>query len=82
MKHTHMIGEVKIEFCKSTKNFGVIFDENLTFQEPDSAQVQKVYGVVNRIRHTKRFIPNYIKRVIATALIDPILSYGDVVTYG
>lgn len=44
--------------------------------------MQKVYGVLNRIRHTKRFIPNYVKRDIATALIDPIISCGDVVTYG
>ena len=41
-----------------------------------------MYGVLNRIRHTKRFIPNYVKRDIATALIDPILSYGDVISYG
>ena len=77
-----VIGGVKLEFCKSIKNLGVIFDENLSYQEHDKAKLQKVYGVLNRIRHTKRFIPNYVKRDIATALIDPILSYGDVITYG
>ena len=41
-----------------------------------------MYGVLNRIRHTKQFIPNYIKRAIATALSDPIMDYGNVVTYG
>lgn len=76
------IGGEKLEFCKSIKNLGVIFDENLNFQEHERNKLQKVYGVLNRIRHTKHFIPNYIKRDIATALIDPILDYGDVVTYG
>jgi hypothetical protein len=77
-----IIGGEKLEFCKSIKNLGVIFDENLNFQEHDKAKLQKVYGVLNRIRHTKRFIPNYVKRDIATALIDPIMSYGDVISYG
>jgi len=77
-----VVGGEKLDFCKSIKNLGVIFDQNLNFQEHDKAKLQKVYGVLNRIRHTKRFIPNYVKRDIATALIDPILSYGDVITYG
>jgi hypothetical protein len=76
------IGDKKLEFCKSIKNLGVIFDENLTFQEHDKCKLQKVYGVLNRIRHTKQFIPNYIKRDMAAALIDPIMNYGDIVTYG
>lgn len=76
------IGDEKLEFCKSIKNLGVIFDENLTFLEHDKCKLQKVYGVLNRIRHTKHFIPNYVKRDMAVALIDPIMDYGNVVTYG
>lgn len=77
-----MICDEKLEFCKSIKNLGVIFDENLTFLEHDKCKLQKVYGVLNRIRHTKHFIPNYVKRDMAVALIDPIMDYGNVVTYG
>jgi len=76
------IGDEKLEFCKSIRNLGVIFDENFTFIEHDKCKLQKVYGVLNRIRHTKHFIPNYIKRDMAVALIDPIMDYGNVVTYG
>lgn len=76
------IGGEKLEYCKSIRNLGVIFDENMNFEEHGSAKMQKVYGVLNRLRHTKHFIPNYIKRDIATALIDPIMDYGNIVTYG
>lgn len=41
-----------------------------------------MYGVLNRIRHTARIIPNYVKRDVATALIDPILDYGNIISYG
>lgn len=77
-----VIGGEKLEFCKSIKNLGVIFDENFNFEEHDKVKLQKVYGVLNRLRHTKHFIPNYIKRDMATALVDPIMDYGNVVTYG
>ena len=30
------IGDEKLEFCKSMKNLGIIFDENFTFQEHDT----------------------------------------------
>jgi hypothetical protein len=76
------IGGVKLDFCKFVRNLGVTFDENLNFEEHEKTKLQKVYGVLNRLRHTKHFIPNYIKRDIATALIDPIMDYGDVITYG
>lgn len=76
------IGGEKLEFCKSIRNLGVIFDENLNFEEHERVKLQKVYGVLNRLRHTKHFIPNYIKRDIAGALLDPIMDYGDIITYG
>ena len=41
-----------------------------------------MYGVLNRIKHSKDIIPNYVKRDIATALVDPILDYGNIITYG
>ena len=41
------IGDEKIEFCKSIKNLGFIFDENFTFQGHDKCKLQKVYGVHN-----------------------------------
>lgn len=77
----HIAGD-DLEYCKQIKNLGVIFDENLGFVENDNMKIQKVYGVLNRINHTKHIIPNYVKRDIATALIDPLLDYGSIVTYG
>lgn len=38
--------------------------------------------MLSRIRHTRHIMPNYVKRDVSTALIDPILSYDDVITYG
>lgn len=64
------ISDGKLGYCKSIRNLGVIFDENLNFEEHERVKMQKVYGALNRFRHTKHFIPNYIKREIATALID------------
>lgn len=63
------------------KSLGVIFDEDFTFGEHNRSKLQKVYGVLNRIRHAKHFIPNYIKRDMTAALIDPLMDYGNVVTY-
>lgn len=36
----------QLEYCKSLKHLGVIFDENMTFEEHDKAKLQKVYGVL------------------------------------
>lgn len=76
-----VIGDEKLEFCKNIKNLGVIFDDNMSFDAHNDAKIQKIYGILNRIRHTKNYIPNYVKRDIATAFIDPIFNYGDVITY-
>lgn len=38
--------------------------------------------MLSRIRHTRHIMPNYVERDVATALIDPILSYDDAITYG
>jgi hypothetical protein len=76
------IGNNNLEFCTTIKNLGVIFDQNMTFEAHNNAKLQKIYGSLNKIRHTKQFIPNYIKRDIATAVIDPLFNYGDVITYG
>lgn len=76
------VSGVDLEYCKTKKNLGVTFDENFTFKAHDAAKVGKAYGVLSRIRHTRHTIPNYIKRDIVTALVDPVLDYGNVVTYG
>lgn len=77
-----VIGTNTIQRCTSIKNLGVIFDENMTFEAHNSSKIQKTYGALNRLRHTKLYVPNYVKRDIVAALVDPILSYGDIVTYG
>lgn len=56
------------------KSLGVIFDENFTFGEHNRSKLQKVYGVLNCIRHAKHFIPNHIDLDMSTALIDPIIA--------
>lgn len=76
------IGAEKLEYCKHIKNLGVIFDENMSFEKHNDAKIQKIYGNLNRIRHTKNCIPNYVKRDIATAIIDSIFNYGDIISYG
>lgn len=60
---------------KSIINLDLAFDNNLTFEEHNNSKIQKTYGVLNRIRHTKYTIPNYVKGDIVTALIDPIMNY-------
>lgn len=77
----HIAGN-ELAYCKEIKNLGVIFDENLDFVPNTNMRIQKAYGVLNRINHTRHTIPNYVKRDIATALIDPILDYGSVVVHG
>jgi hypothetical protein len=76
------IGNDNLEYCSTIKNLGVIFDQNMTFEAHNNSKLQNIYGCLNKIRHTKQFIPNYIKRDIATAIIDPLFNYGDVITYG
>lgn len=71
----------QLEYCKSFKSLGVIFDENMTLSTIKRSYSRK-NGVLSRIRHTRHIMPNYVKRDVSTALIDPILSYDDVITYG
>lgn len=70
----HIAGE-NLEYCITITNMGVLFDENFTFR------VCMVFSIVF-IRHTRHTVPNYIKRNIATALVDPILDHANVVMYG
>lgn len=49
-------------YCKTKKNLGVIFDENLCSKCINDAKIRKAYGVLNRIRHTQHAIPNYVKK--------------------
>lgn len=45
-----------------------------------TVELQKLYSVFNEIRDTKPFISNHV--VIAEALVDPIISYVYVTSYG
>jgi len=63
------VSGVDLEYCKTKKNLGVIFDEHFTFEAHNEARIQKAYSVLNRIN-------------IVTALVHPVLDYGNVVSYG
>lgn len=54
----------------------------MTFESHNNAKISKIYGALDRIRHTKKCIPKKAKKEITSALIDPVMDYGDVVSYG
>lgn len=45
-------------------------DIYITFEAHNNFEIQSIYGALNRIWYTEKCFPNYVKRGIATALVD------------
>lgn len=76
------VGANKLKYRESIKNLGVVFDDTMSFEQHNCEKIGRMYGALNRVNHVRKFLPENIKRDISCAIIDPIISYGNVISFG
>lgn len=65
-----------IEIVQTTKNLGIIFNNNLTWSDHINTAVGKTYGMLRVLWKTQYFTPVGIRLLLAKTYILPILLYG------
>lgn len=70
-----LLGPFKISIVKCVKTLGIIFNENMSWNEHVKSfcsKAQRAAGIINRCRH---FLPTGIKRLLYQALFHSHLNY-------
>ena len=68
-----------IEQKDNVKLLGIVFDENLTWNEQINRITKSSYATLRAIRKFGRFTPFHVRKSLAEALILSKLNYGNVV---
>ena len=71
--------EKSIEQKQNVKLLGVLFDENLTWNDQVNRIIKSSYGTLCALRKFGRFTPFHVRKSIAEALILSKLNYGSAV---
>lgn len=68
-----------IAYVQTTKNLGLIFSENLSWEKHVNSICGRVFSTLSTLSNSSMFIPQWLRRQLVVSLIIPILSYGDVI---
>lgn len=69
------LGESVIEYVRTAKNLGLVFNENLSWNDHIATTVGKVYNGLRLLWCSQRSIPTATKMLLAKSLLLPVLTY-------
>ena len=78
-KHQYHIGEELLEPTSEEKDLGVIIDEDLKFHRHTALATKRANGALCQIRRTIKYKESEIIIPLYTALVRPLLEYGNVI---
>ena len=70
---------LSIEQKHNVKLLGILFDENLTWNDQINRIIKSSYGTLRALRNFSRFTPYHVRKTLAEALILSRLNYGSAV---
>lgn len=70
------LGSEQIEFLEKVNNLGVVFQNNLEWDDHINAQCGKVYAGLRRLRLTASMLPCNVKLMLFKSLLLPHFMYG------
>ena len=71
-----MINNEQIEIVKSSKNLGIVLNNNLTWSHHINALVGQVYVKLRTLWSVQYFTPLNIRLLLAKTYLIPSLTYG------
>jgi len=79
IKPAILVNSKQIDYVAKCKNLGIIFNENLSWNDHVSTLCGRIYFVLNSLQSLNAFAPLELRRKLVVALVVPIFSYGDVI---
>lgn len=76
------VGHNSIEFVEHHKCLGIIIDRKLNFTQHIDIVHNRVYGILRRLYSISIYLPHWVKKRLAHALLMPQILYGIEVTSG
>lgn len=71
------IGENIVSFVEKTKNLGVTFSEDLSWDKHINSICSKVFFTLRSLTNSNMCLPTWLRRKLILTLIVPLLTYGD-----
>ncbi len=76
------VGDTSIKAVDNTRNLGIIFDREMTFEDHIKKTCQKGYSNIKNLFYLGKFLDKPYRNIVAHSFITSILDYGNSLLYG